>query len=83
MIKLTVKDGKIETKMTQEGKYPIFEELGNGIAQLLAEFQAELLRRGNSEEEVRSAYSEMMSVIMAQNDERVWRILLGDNLHRN
>lgn len=38
MVKLQVKDGKIDTQMVQEGEYPIYEELGNGIAQLLADF---------------------------------------------
>lgn len=71
MIKLLVKEGKIHTAMKQDSNIPIFEELGQGIAELLTEFQAELIRNGNSRKEVDDAYIEMMDSIMAKNAEMV------------
>lgn len=69
MVRLEVKNGKIETRMVSDPSgYPIYEEVGQGVAELLAEFQAEAIRHGNSEEQVRAAFQEMMNVIMANND---------------
>lgn len=72
MVKLKVKNGQIETKMVADNDaFSIYEELGQGIAELLAEFQAEAIRMGNSPEQVSKAYKEMMAVIMEKNDDRV------------
>ena len=72
MVKLKVKNGQIETKMVSDNKvFPIYKEIGQGIAELLAEFQAEAIRMGNSPEQVNVAYREMLSVIVENNDARV------------
>lgn len=71
MVQLEVKNGKIHTSMKQDGDIPIYEELGQGIAELLTEFQAELIRNGNSKKQVNAAYVEMMTTIMTKNTEMV------------
>ena len=71
MVKGEAKNGKIYTQIKAESEYPVVEELGNVIAELLAEFQVELINRGNSREKVDAAFHEIMSVISAQNRDRV------------
>ena len=70
MVKLEVKNGRIATRILQE-KIPIYEEIGQGIAELLAEFQVGAIRLGNSPEQVKSAFNEMMTVILSNNDNLV------------
>lgn len=70
MIKLEVKDGRIATRISQE-KTPIYEEIGQGIAELLVEFQVGAIRLGNSPEQVESAFNEMITVILSNNDRLV------------
>lgn len=71
MIKVEVYDEKIFTQIRSEKKCNIAEEIGNACAELLAEFQAELIRRGNPREVVDAAFQEMMQVISEQNRQRV------------
>lgn len=63
MVELKVDNGKVETKMISNPSVPLYEELGQGIIQLLVDFQVESARRGNSVIQVRKAYKEMMEVI--------------------
>lgn len=60
MVKVEVKDGKIYTQIKSEKQYPVVEEIGNAIADLLAEFQVELIKRGNPREKVSEAFQEMI-----------------------
>ena len=83
MVKLKVKNGQIETKMVADNKaFPIYEELGQGIAELLAEFQAEAIRMGNPPEQVSKAFKEMMAVIIENNDARVNLKLRGKGVKK-
>lgn len=70
LVKLEVRNGKIATHILQE-KIPVYEEIGEGIAELLAEFQVGAIRLGNSPEQVKSAFNEMMTVILSNNDNLV------------
>lgn len=63
MVELKVDNGKVETKMISNPSVPLYEELGQGIIQLLVDFQVEAAKRGNSVIQVRKAYKEMMEVI--------------------
>lgn len=49
MVRLEVANGKISIRLKQDSVFPIYEEVGNGVAELLAELQAELVRMGNSQ----------------------------------
>lgn len=64
MVKLEVKNGKIETKMVSDPQFPIYEELGNGIVELLLDFEKEAIRKGNPVEKVRAAMDEMLDLIV-------------------
>lgn len=70
MVRLEVRNGRIATRILQE-KIPVYEEVGEGIAELLVEFQAGAIHLGNSPEQVKSAFNEMMAVILSENDRRV------------
>ncbi|MGN0476571.1 MAG: hypothetical protein ACI4HM_04450 [Ruminococcus sp.] len=64
------KKWKIATHILQE-KIPVYEEIGEGIAELLAEFQVGAIRLGNSPELVKSSFNEMMTIILSNNDRLV------------
>ena len=76
MVKVEVKNGKVYTQMKSEGPYNIMEEVGNACAELLAEFQAELIKRGSSREKVDAVFQEMIGGISVQNHQRVEAKLL-------
>lgn len=71
MVKTEVRNGKIYTEIKSEGKCNILEEVGNAVAELLAEFQAGLVRQGVSREKADAAFQEMIGIIMSQNTQRV------------
>ena len=71
MVKLIVEEGKIRTQMAQENKgYPLYEEVGNGIVELLVQFRLGLLKYGNSMEATNAAYQEMVSTIIEEAEKR-------------
>ena len=79
MVKCEVKDGKIHTQIVSDDKYPVIEEVGDGVAELLAEFQAELIRRGESRKTTDLVFQEIISAVVAQNSNRVSIKVLSDN----
>ena len=68
MVELKIDNGKIETKMVSNPSIPLYEEVGQGIVQLLREFQTEAVKKGNSPQQVKAAYDEMMAVIAKNAD---------------
>lgn len=79
MVKCEAKNGKVYTEIKSDGNYPVIEEVGNVVAELLAEFQAELIRRGESRQKTDLLFHEIVSVIVAQNNNRVSMKILEDN----
>ena len=72
MIKLEVKDNKIHTEIKSDNsKYPIPQQIAEGVAELFGVFEAELIMQGNTEEEVTTAVTNMLETIIKHNKEIV------------
>lgn len=63
MVELKVDNGKIKTKISSNPNIPLYEEIGQGVVQLLRELQIEAVKSGNSPQHVKAAYDEMITVI--------------------
>ena len=75
MVILNVANGKIATTIRSDPYIPIYEELGQGITQLLVDFQVEAVRRGDDPQKVAAAYDEMMKVINRKAKEMAEKVI--------
>lgn len=71
MVNLNVKDGRIGCSVASENGTSLYDEVGNGIAELLVEYQIELLRQGYSRIQVSNVIQQLVGSVLATNPKRI------------